>query len=260
MTGRCRICGEDSELTFEHVPPRKAFNQRTVRVFKGEQIMELGPDGPFDRGGRLEQGGTGAHTLCGRCNNLTGAWYADDFVKWCYQGMSVLERCDGTPSIVYLYKVYPLRVIKQITTMFCSANSVGFTDKWVDLRRFLLNRWTRPLPAGLRICIYFNTEGQGRMVGGAGILNLETGSTTALSEISFPPFGYVLTMRSRLTDSRPLDITHFSQYHYDDFVTTELHLPSLPTHLAYPGDYRSKSEIFEQAERSRLAIDSDPAA
>jgi hypothetical protein len=63
IEGICRICGCYGPLTFEHVPPRKAFNNRPVIGLPFEQMMSLGPnDHPV---GKPQQAGNGlVYALC----------------------------------------------------------------------------------------------------------------------------------------------------------------------------------------------------
>src|SRR5216684_6998566 len=97
--GVCHICGNYGPLSFEHIPPRAAFNNRSVIKVKFEEALELGPDGVAK--GPIQQQGAGQYTLCRKCNNDTGAWYGKSFVDWCYQGMDILIRTKGKPSLIY---------------------------------------------------------------------------------------------------------------------------------------------------------------
>ncbi|MGD1074751.1 MAG: hypothetical protein ABR903_01530 [Thermodesulfovibrionales bacterium] len=56
-----------------------------------------------------------------------------------------------------------------------------------------------------------------------------------------------MTIDSELTDKRFFEIMHFSRYGYNEFKVIELRLPALPTHPVFPGAYRNKEEIVEQA-------------
>ncbi len=42
--GTCHICGCYGPLSFEHIPPHAAFNDRPVIRVEFEQAMSLGPD------------------------------------------------------------------------------------------------------------------------------------------------------------------------------------------------------------------------
>ena len=235
-------------LTFEHVPPKKAFNDRPTITISWQRALVLGPDAPTR--GPKRQGGVGKHTLCQRCNNDTGRWYGKAFIDWCYQGADVLQRSGGNPGLVYLYQAYPLRILKQILTMFCSVNGPEFTKVNPELRRFLLNRESRDLPPRFRLFVYYNIEGKLRYVGTSGMVDFNTGAITVLNEISFPPFGYVLTIDSEPPDKRLAEITFFKHFLYNELATLEVRLPVLPTMLMYPGDYRSRQEILEQRAQS----------
>lgn len=248
ILGSCRICGIDGPLSKEHVPPQAAFNDCRYIEAKFDQIIGLGPD-EIPRG-RVREGGVSMYTLCAACNNNTGGWYGKWFVKWCYQGMDILIRSNGKPSLVYLYHSFPLRIIKQIATMFFSINGGQFANKNPELVRFVLDKEKRYLPPKYRFFVYYNLEGHARYAGVSGLSDLTRGKTSTLSEISFPPFGYVLTLDSDPPDKRLFEITHFAKYGYYEFLDTEIRLPVLPTHLSYPGDYRTKDEINRDVQNS----------
>ena len=40
-TGNCALCGIETELTYEHIPPRKAFNWLGAKSITGYEIMKL---------------------------------------------------------------------------------------------------------------------------------------------------------------------------------------------------------------------------
>ena len=37
--GICHICGKEDELTFEHIPPRKAFNWHRAKIYNGYEAL-----------------------------------------------------------------------------------------------------------------------------------------------------------------------------------------------------------------------------
>ncbi len=74
----CRVCRRNvARLTFEHVPPRAAFNSERTRVYGLEHWLQRGERGEL-HGGRIEQRGAGDLTLCEDCNNKTGSWYGNE--------------------------------------------------------------------------------------------------------------------------------------------------------------------------------------
>ncbi len=247
ISGRCRICGSIGDLSFEHVPPRAAFNDRPVIRVNLEIALSLGPDELLT--GQVQQRGMGDHTLCIPCNNNTGSWYGGNFVDWCYQGMEILRRSGGNPSLFYLNYLFPLRILKQIITMFFSVNIDGFQDKNPELVRFVLNKETRYLSPGYRFFVYYNVEGRHRSVGIVAGLRLDgRGDGPAVfSEITSPPFGYVMALDNRPPDDRLYEISRFADYGYNEFRVEEIRLPVLPTHTGVPGDYRSKDQVLREA-------------
>ena len=132
--GKCHICGNIGDLSFEHIPPKKAFNNKPVIVTKGIEGIVRCPNDPIK--GSVKQRGMGSYTLCEHCNNYTGSWYGSRFVDWCYQGMDILMRSDGSPSLIYLYRMYLLAILKQIVVMFLSVNSPDFGDSNPALVKF----------------------------------------------------------------------------------------------------------------------------
>ena len=73
--GICHICLEEKPLTFEHYPPSKSFNNGRVLI-----------------GDKISQKGIGGYTLCEKCNNLTGGWYNNDFLKLSFSVHNILEK------------------------------------------------------------------------------------------------------------------------------------------------------------------------
>lgn len=246
--GKCHLCGKVGELSFEHVPPRKAFNEKPVVKAKFDEVLGLGPDAQIK--GPVQQRGMGDYTLCLKCNNDTGSWYGRSFVDWCYQGLEILLKTNAKPTLIYLNYLFPLRILKQIITMFFSVNGPGFGDANPALVKFVLNRDEYNLSPKYRFFVYYNTSGRFRYAGVSAMVNVYTGKLWTLSEINFPPYGYVLTFDSGPPDSRLFEITHFSKYRYNDHAVKALRLPVLPTHMWFPGDYRTKEEIEKQAKES----------
>lgn len=50
ISGICHICGKETELTFEHLPPRKANNNNRAKAIVGDELTKhiAGNDRPWD--------------------------------------------------------------------------------------------------------------------------------------------------------------------------------------------------------------------
>ena len=136
--------------------------------------------------------------------------------------------------------------------MFLSVNGVGFSRRNAALVQFVLDRDRKYLPPQYRFFAYYNRTGGLRHIGFASIVDMHTGSIVGISEITYPPLGYVMTIDSPPPDERLVEITHFSRYGYNESKVMALRMPSLPVTMSYiPGDYRTKQEVEDQARRSR---------
>jgi len=242
--GVCHICGEYTKLSFEHVPPKAAFNSKPVVNANIEALIKKEKD--LDNfSGKTSQRSSGGYTLCEECNSLTGTWYGADYVEWIYQISRVLLLSKGEPSLYYLYRIFPLRVIKQIICMFFSANGEKFREAQQDLVRFVLNKEARYLEPHIRIYAFYSPSRRSRQSGVSGVLNFNTHSHKIISEIVFPPMGYVMSLNNIAPDKRLFDITFFSEYQYNDWKELSLKMPRLPIYTYFPGDYRSRSEVLK---------------
>lgn len=250
ILGHCSICGVHTKLSFEHVPPRSAFNDHPVFVADIQALIGKW-DGDFDNNnikGKVHQLGAGSYTLCEKCNSDTGAWYGNAFADWAFQAFRVLHFTHGKPSLYYQFRIFPLRVIKQIICMFFSANGDSFRLAHQDLVRFVLNRDARCINPEIQIYTYYNASRVSRQSGVAEILNVEKGHHHTFSEIAFFPLGYVMTFKSDVPDKRLVDISFFANYAYNDWKEFSLQLPILPVYTYFPGDYRSREEVKKSAE------------
>jgi len=255
--GTCHLCGSYGKLSFEHLPPKKAFNNCSIEHYNYFMGITQG-----NYNNQISQRGLGGYTLCERCNNNTGSWYGGAFIEWARQSMNILEYTENQPSLYYRFRIFPGRVIKQIACMMFSVNTNEFRCHHQDLVKFVLNRDEYYLNPDIKFFAFYNAEGfrmSGGMVKvktnnfnmdnlegfGESIDRMRTKIEThhALSELGFPPLGYVLTFDSEPPHPRLVDISYFAKYRYDDLCSIELRLPVLPVDSPYPTDYRSRQEM-----------------
>lgn len=195
--------------------------------------------------GAYKQKGAGRYSLCGKCNNDTGAWYGELYVQVAKQAMYLLYRSQGNLSLAYPYGMYPLRFLKQIVTMFFSACGPSLQQKNPDLAHFVLNQEARQLPRKFQFFAYLHhpelaairQSGLTGVAKGAGKLHL-------FSEIAFPPFGLVMSENGHPPiDHRLCDITHLSRYGYREWEIIYLQMPVLHVTTVLPGDFRTIGEV-----------------
>lgn len=258
--GKCHICGEIAELTYEHVPPRAAFNSHKEFIYFGKDI--IGSDNlPWDlsgKKGKQLQKGIGFQTLCGKCNNDTGGWYGKGFVDFTYKGYlgSYNKKVRSGEKIKISFPdIYPLRVLKQIIAMFFSINNDALSDVHPELRAIVLSKERKGIPREkFRIYLYLLRGSISRYAGLSVIGSIHTGETRILSELAAPPFGYVLEFNPK---DAPIvefcDITFLgNDFDFDQRTTLTLEIPTYESNTPFPGDYRGRVKVVEDYIRNKF--------
>jgi len=260
---RCHICGKIGPLTYEHVPPRKAFNSNKAFIQMGKEILKQDALGfPWELPklkGRQLQRGIGDYTLCGKCNNDTGANYGNAFVDFIYKGYRETHNkkyINNSRVTITLDKIYPLRIIKQIMSMFFSINNPNLSNAHEELREFVLSKEKREISEkdfGFYLYIL-----RGIILKRLGIIVIgnigeRPFCPRIVSELSTPPFGLVLEFKPK--DKKDFcDITFFAnEFDYDQKATIKLTVPVYESNLWFPLDYRSKKQIMEDYIRNRIS-------
>lgn len=87
-TGKCCVCGEIRDLSFEHIPPKSAFNN-DVKFIAIDFIDWIQNDGDYKIGKKI-RAGLGSRTLCRKCNSLGGK-YAREYKEWAIEGTKILK-------------------------------------------------------------------------------------------------------------------------------------------------------------------------
>lgn len=237
--GFCRLCGDYKKLSFEHIPPRKAFNEHQ-RLFRTAQDHLSG------RRYSKYRKGVGDYSLCVECNNRTGAWYGEAFVEWTRQGFEWFDKVKGEKALSLPYYIRPLNVLKQITVMALALAPETAIPKNAEARRFVLRKKERYLPPDLRAFVYYCMDGEVRFASGMAILDTTGGgSDFVLGEVAMPPFGYCITSpmgdRKSLAEGKGLyDISWFSRFGYNEWTQVHLRLPTRSAAMPFPLDYRDK--------------------
>lgn len=237
------------KLSFEHVPPKSAFNKATVVEYKWEDKLHQRRSK-----GKHRQGGVGSYTLCETCNNNTGDWYAREYVKWartCHDILVNWSNLGIEHGSICLVNVYPLRFLKQVVTCLFSVvgepTGDGFAKSAPELVRFVQETHNQDLPAGFRF--FLNLYGYSRTGNTAlrrsflsGKITVQHGpngelipvSASVFDEITHPPFQLIMT-QDNMPFPNAVEITNFSDFGYDDQVDLEISLRVVRSDSPYPG-------------------------
>lgn len=259
IIGKCRICGREGKLSFEHVPPQKAYNQETVIEYTLENWT-----GNQRVKGKQRQGGIGKYTLCEKCNPDTGSWYGTEYGRWATMAFDALNILNNHPDIlsgknaiaVTLKDVYPLRFLKQVITCLFSVISVShgssFADNNLELVKFILDKNQTNLPetynfylslyrkpsilrrislAG-KLTVPYNKDMRGNIISGT----IKSKHASVFSEMAHPPFALVMSHGTPFQNAT--DISYFKNFHYDECIDLILLLKIGIGFTPYPGSYR----------------------
>ena len=108
LVGICCLCLEERRLSFEHVPPEGAFNDRPVILADINRLIgqDLYKHLEAQRG-RQEQRGAGRHSLCERCNNDTGAWYVRAYIDFVQAAMPAFGQVQAGQAAIITASLRP---------------------------------------------------------------------------------------------------------------------------------------------------------
>jgi hypothetical protein len=262
----CRICRSAvAKLSYEHVPPRAAFNEDPKTVYGLAEWLAREEDGTMS-GGRIEQRGAGGRTLCERCNNNTGSWYGNELALAARAGARILldvplkefdaltEPQYGRVQIKQTDRhPHPLRFIKQIVTMLLATSPSELALNHPELGDFVADRNRTGLPDRYRFYLSLFAGPMARSTGVAERIDLERGRHDALVEVAFPPFAYVMTIDSEPEAIETCDVTEFTTVGYDQRADIELDLLIAFGHTPYPADYRTTAMIERDRELNKAS-------
>ena len=253
--GKCCICGKEGNLTYEHVPPKSAFNSSRIKpYYVWEWLLE-----DKKRTANL-QAGQGDYTLCESCNNLTGTWYGSAYADFAAQGMEYYNK-GASGKLSLPYAIFPLRVFKQIVSCFASVNGPDWCEKNPAVRRFLLTPYEQSFPEDIDIRMYMHEKGKVKICAPSGQLNIFTHEMVVGSEWGFVPFSFICILgkdktRHKLLDKMP-SIKSFLKFRYDDKVTVFLDTPRFPCN-PLPFDFRPNIPDIKDTELVREEPENDP--
>lgn len=263
--GKCRICGNERKLTFEHVPPGATYNKRSVKMITLADYLEADKNNnslPWDvdvTKGKIYQRGKGDYYLCEECNNNTGSWYGKyykEFIDDLMYLMVQIKDKDYKGVQITIKNMRPLAIYKQVMTMFCDINP-GLASNDPELREYILNRYTTSINTKrYRLFMYLMKGGIEKTAGIMAEVRLGEKYPLLLSEIAAFPVGFVLYLDAQEDFTNPLltEITSFSECSYENEGEITLGINIFENNTWLPADFRSKQEILDTIEKSKVDL------
>ena len=94
------------------------------------------------------------------------------------------------------------------------------------------------------------------------IEDIVAGPRLRASEITYPPYGFLMALTPHGIDPRLFDISAFADFGYDQQATVAVELAVLPTHIGvFFNDYRTYEEVKRDEQRNveaAIALGMDP--
>ncbi len=247
----CKLCGQKAALSFEHIPPKSAYNKNKVKTYSGKQLIgrEQYPWVLDDLPYKQSQKGSGLHSLCQQCNNNTGTWYGNEYTKFVNAVLGILKQADNIKSNNFIqFKLFdfkPLAVFKQIMSFFCSTNTYNVFDD--GLRSFVMTPESNQFDdAKYRLYMYLVDPRKQSYSSWTGqmVCIRNDAKMYSCSEVIVPPFGYLIRFNDKKEfEYKECDITDFSKCEYSAKYDCEFRLRVFERNTFLPTDYRTKEEI-----------------
>lgn len=244
IKGICKLCLNEKELTYEHFPPRSAFNKNTrfYRINSSDYYENFQKYNKSRKiKAKINQGGLGDYCLCEECNNYLGFSYVNDYVNFAKICSSIIKQSDEFKSISFKFKKEEVNLkyfLKQVISIFICNNEAWFTQSYPELLKFVKDKDSSFLPEKYRFYLYLNEEGRFKN-GNWSMTNIHG----EVCEFTFPPFGIILSINNSEKIYEASEITAFKNY--DDILLDEFNitLNKYPTYSPFPLDFRSKEDF-----------------
>jgi hypothetical protein len=258
--GPCNLCRSTRKLSYEHVPPRSAFNDEATPVysFEGAMARYQGEDARYEK---IEQQGSGYTTLCcedgaggSGCNQFLNERYVPEYRAWArgvarmWKDLPDDEEHDQSllplTATINVHETRPLNFIKQVVAMHLAIRSHDDAVRHRALADFVLDPEATGLPEGYRIYFACVRGSEARYISGAVGFDFERGGEVELSEVAFPPFATVLMHGDGDFPMSGVDITALADCKPGEKRDLKFVVPIGFVHVPYlAGDYRTRAMI-----------------
>jgi hypothetical protein len=254
--GVCAICGRGRKLTFEHLPPRCAFNQQGGTGHTFQQWQDAGAPRSLEDlpGGYPAPEGTGYVTLCSDCNGYTGTHYVPHYCEWVQRCAGVLwrldplENFDAKPEVtcveVEIANIYPLRVIKEIIAGLLALNAEGnprFRQRHPELARFVTEKERTTLSERYRLYAVLYGGPLARFVPLSA--KADQRGRWLVTSVDHWPVAHVLSIDEHVPLLPCGEITNFAESSFDRRAIWRGELLLGFGHFPFPVDFRTRGAI-----------------
>lgn len=237
----CAICTKDIAKNTEHLPPKSSGNVTpldtiTIDVEQSRRGKELA----FTRGQSVPF--RYRESLCPKCNNSTGVWYASDYRDFVAIAEKAVVTAEDNSTAEFTFAGRPSAVVKQVLSFMCSVCGPSLPRNAPVVQELLLKNKFRATPAEFRLWAYLTNTPGGKETGFTITYGKDQGHKHIVAEFSHRPLGWVLSWQSPPVPGLT-EVTHWLDLEYKRIEDFEVRLPKLPSSSPFPLDYRADEEL-----------------
>lgn len=186
---KCHICLRAKPLTWEHVPPKGAYNNCNGLW----ECLTAQENNLTSRLAKI-RGGFRVQTLCKDCNNVVCEPYANEYVKFARHLVEtpLLFAPSGGARVISV-RQNTLLIAKEIATMILAVEHLKFAELQEELRHFVLDRNALlTMPFDILAFLVPQSLASGTISRFHGrVATFAPGFELSGGEISWYPFGFV---------------------------------------------------------------------
>lgn len=262
-TRLCNLCGLRLANSDEHLPGVGAGNTGPVRITYFRPSDEQGRRQHYER---LERSGFVVRTLCRACNRRTGGNYGTAYKEFVEQfGASGVLDAGADRVWISLRQIQPLRVLKQMTSMFIAALGDIRGEYWETERRFVLARDAKLGGVPLRYFLYRTVGAGGRVTALVSLMSLyRRWPPIALCEIAWPPLGVVVALAEPEWVRHPLlanmkEVSDWGTYGFRERADFGFSVPLRRPVTHWPLGFGTERAAFDWSSRDGLIVSVGPS-
>lgn len=257
-SGTCILCGKIKELTFEHVPPSGAGENKPAKLYNLLDTLGNEERVPWDFKDLKyvqSQRGTGGYYLCSECNSRTGREYVPSFIEFIKQAKDLNIQAVKPECAKRMYwdltfsNISTLNISKQIILMISCMNGRSFLKNNIVIDRFLNDKNYKIVNPDFGLYIYIN----------AGLISLSYPTTAfagtniltnkhhviATSGVNTGIFSFQYELKSHVNKDGYYDITNWVTHNdFDQKIDVKMRVPVMETNIGLPGNHNSINEML----------------
>ncbi|MDO8336382.1 MAG: hypothetical protein Q7T74_06410 [Candidatus Saccharibacteria bacterium] len=229
--GECNICGNFTDLTEDHTPPKGCYKPRAVELIPITDHLRAEP--PKKK--QISQNGVKYRTLCGHCNNnILGQECDPDLISFTNSISTILKSSINLPPILNI-EAKPQNIMKSVIGHLC-AQGVGRYQKGnitLPIKNYMLGS-EELLPEEIKIYCWPYPYSKNILVRDCALMDLTIHEPVILWLMKFFPVSFLVTFNE--PDPYKFSVLELSRWRntkFNETVTLPFNINNVP-HQYWP--------------------------